>query len=242
MRKVLLVVLSGMISTSLFAQNDSVARKAALTPGNAVKGGDHFMIQLGYLTWNNKPDSIQTKGLPRTFNMYFLFDFPFKTNPKWSVAIGPGIATDHMFFNETTVGIARNTSNVVFDNVSDTNHFKKYKLTTAYLEAPVELRFSSNPYENKRSVKVAVGAKVGTLLSATVKGKELQNSADRTINDYTMKEKSKRFFNTTRLSGTARLGYGPFSLFASYGITPVFKEGVGPQVRPLTIGLTISGL
>lgn len=242
MRKVLLVVLAGMLSTSLFAQNDSIARKAALTPGNAVKGGDHFLLQLGYFTWNNKPDSIQTKGLSRTFNAYFLFDFPFKTNPKWSVAIGPGIATDNIFFDETNVGISANTNALVFDNVSDTNHFKKYKLTTAFLEAPVELRFTANPYENKRSIKFAVGAKVGTLLSATVKGKELQNSADRSINDYTMKEKSKRFFNTTRLSGTARLGYGPFSIFASYGITPVFKEGLGPQVRPLSIGLTISGL
>jgi len=242
MRKALFVVLAWMISASLYAQNDSLARKTALKPGNTAKGGDHFMIQLGYLTWSGKPDSIRTKGLSRTFNMYFLFDFPFKTNPKFSVAIGPGIATDNMFFNEMNVGVAGNTPAIVFDNVSDTSHFKKYKLTTAYLEAPVELRFNSNPIENKRNIKVALGAKVGTLLSAGVKGKELLNSSDRTINSYTMKEKSKRFFNTTRLSLAGRVGYGPFSLFASYGITPVFKEGLGPQVKPLTIGLTISGL
>ena len=32
----------------------------------------------------------------------------------------------------------------------DTNHYKKYKLSTAYLEAPVELRYSSNPEDDKR--------------------------------------------------------------------------------------------
>jgi hypothetical protein len=241
MRKVLLVVLAGILSTSLWAQNDTAARKT-VKPGTAVKGGDHFLIQLGGFSWSNRPDSIKTKGLSRTFNMYFLFDFPFKTNPKFSVAIGPGIATDHIFFDETNVGIAANTPAVVFDNVSDTNHFKKYKLTTAFAEVPVELRFTADPYNHNRSVKIALGAKVGTLLTAVVKGKELQNSADRTVNNYTMKEKSKRFFNTTRLSLSGRVGYGPFSLFASYGITPVFKEGLGPQVRPLSVGLTISGL
>jgi hypothetical protein len=241
MRKVLLVVLAGILSTSLLAQTDSAAKRT-VKPVAGAKGGDHFLIQVGSLSWSDKPDSIKTKGLSRTFNMYFLFDFPFKTNPKFSVAIGPGIATDNMFFDETNVGIAANTSSVVFDNVSDTNHFKKYKLTTAYLEAPVELRFTADPDNNKKSIKIAVGAKVGTLLTAVVKGKELQNSADRTINNYTMKEKSKRFLNSNRLSLTGRVGYGPFSLFASYGITPVFKEGLGPQVKPLTIGLTISGL
>jgi hypothetical protein len=39
-----------------------------------------------------------------------------------------------------------------------------------------------------------------------------------------------------------RIGYGKFSLFTSYTINPVFKEGVAPTVRPLTIGLTLSGL
>jgi hypothetical protein len=197
---------------------------------------------VGYLTWQNTPDSIKTGGLPRTFNAYFLFDFPFKTNPNFSVAIGPGIATDHMFFDEMNVGLKNATPSLVFDNVSDTAHFKKYKLSTVYLEAPVELRFSANPTENKRSVKVAVGAKVGTLLSAGVKGKNLESASGNPLASYTLKEKSKRYFNTTRLSLTGRAGYGPFSLFASYGITPIFKEGVGPEIRPLTIGLTISGL
>ena len=52
------------------------------------RSNDHLLIQLGINSWANMPDSIQTKGLSRTFNIYFMMDFPFKTNPHFSVAAG----------------------------------------------------------------------------------------------------------------------------------------------------------
>jgi len=39
-----------------------------------------------------------------------------------------------------------------------------------------------------------------------------------------------------------RVGVGSFSVFASYSITPLFREGLGPAIHPLSIGLNISGL
>lgn len=239
MRRVLITALAICVAGSLFAQ-DSTARKM-ITPRKLLPN-DHFMIQLGANSWSGKPDSIKTGGLPRTFNMYVMLDFPFKTNPQLSVAIGPGIATDNLYFDKMTVGIKDPTGTIRFHNVADTIHFKKYKLSTAFLEAPVELRFSSKPEDNGKSFKVAVGAKVGTLLSAWTKAKGQQNSTGNQVNTAIIKEKSKQFFNTTRLSLTGRLGLGHFSLFGSYALTPLFKEGFGPKVQPVSIGLTISGL
>ena len=207
-----------------------------------TRTNDHFLLQLGYLNWTQKPDSIRTKGLPRSFNIYLMLDFPFKTNRHFSVALGPGVSTDAMYFDKTYVGIKDNTPSVRFQNVSDTNNFKKYKLATAFLEAPIELRYRFNPNDDRRSVKLALGAKVGTLLAASVKGKELRNRGGTTILDYTDKEKNKKFFNKTRLSVMARAGYGHFTLFASYSVTPLFRENLGPEIRPLTVGLTLSGL
>jgi hypothetical protein len=241
MRRIVIIVLAICAVHLGFAQDTTVTRRTPTTTAS-IGGYDHLLLQLGYTTWQGKPDSINTKGLSRTFNMYFMFAFPFKTNPHLSVAIGPGIATDHIFFEDTYVGIKDNTQTLAFKNVGDTTHFKKYKLSTAYLEAPVELRYSSNPQDDKHSFKVAIGAKVGTLLSAWVKGKKLADKNDNDLASYTSKEKSKRFFNSTRLSVMGRIGYGKFSLFTSYTINPVFKEGVAPTVRPLTIGLTLSGL
>lgn len=213
-----------------------------LSADNLPRSNDHFMMQLGYTGWTGAPDSIKTGGIPRTFNAYLMFDFPFKTNPHWSVAVGAGIATDNIFFDKSTVAITGTTTNLAFRNLADTVHFKKYKLATAYAELPVELRFSTKPDDSRRSVKVALGAKVGTLLNAHTKGRTLQNSAGNTINDYKEKLFDKRYFNKQRLSATARLGFGHFSLFGSYQITPLFKEGAAPAIRPYTIGLTLSGL
>ncbi|MFN2457147.1 MAG: outer membrane beta-barrel protein [Chitinophagaceae bacterium] len=242
MRKVLALALVFSIAGIAHAQEDTTRKSKILRTPSLPTSNDHFMLQVGYTMWNGKPDTINTSGLPRTFNAYFLFDFPFKTNPHFSVAIGAGIATDNIYFDNTYVGIKDNTSTIAFKNLKDTSSFKKYKLVTAYLEAPVELRFSSKPDDNRRSVKVAIGAKVGTLLNAHTKGKNLRDRNDNTINDYTLKENSKKFFNKNRLSATARLGFGHFSLFGSYSITPLFREGLGPTIRPLTIGITLSGL
>jgi hypothetical protein len=241
MRRIVFTALALCAMYSGFAQDTTVVRKTTPTV-NSVGGYDHLLLQLGYTQWKGKPDSIKTSGFSRTFNMYFMFAFPFKTNPHLSVALGPGIATDHIFFEDTYIGLKDATETLAFKNVGDTTHFEKYKLSTAYLEAPVELRYSSNPDDDKRSFKVAIGAKVGTLLSAWVKGKNEVDKNGNTIRSYTSKEKSKRFFNSNRLSLTGRLGYGKFSLFTSYTINALFKEGVAPTVRPFTIGLTLSGL
>lgn len=226
----------------VFAQSDTLIKRKTETKANEFHANDHFMLQLGYTSWIGKPDSIKTNGLPRTFNFYIMLAFPFKTDPHWSVALGPGIATDNIYFSKTYVGIKDATPTLRFQNLTDTNHFKKYKLATAYLEAPVELRYSFNPNNDKSSVKLAVGAKIGTLLNAHVKGTLLQDKNGKTLGTYIQKENSKNFFNKTRLSLMGRIGYGHFSLFASYAVTPVFKDGFGPVVRPLTIGLTLSGL
>jgi len=171
-----------------------------------------------------------------------MFDFPFKSNPHFSAAIGAGVGTDHIFFDKMYVGIKDPTSTLTIQDVSDTTHFKKYKLATAWLEAPIELRYSFNPENPGKSWKIALGVKVGTLLNAHTKGKTWQNSQGQTLISYIQKESGKRFFNTTRIVPTARIGYGHFSIYGTYQVGTLFKEGLGPDVRPYSIGLTISGL
>ncbi len=240
MRKIFVAALAVLFSGAALAQADTT--RSVLKQGNLPRSGDHFVLQLGYTTWQGAPDSIRTGGIPRTANVYLMLDFPFKTNPHWSVALGAGIGTDNIYFDKMSVDIAGNTTSLRFVDRSDTSHFKKYKLTTVYAEAPIELRYRFNPDNDRRSVKVALGVKVGTMLAAHTKGKELQDKNDNTINDYKTKDYSKRYFNSTRIAATGRLGFGHFSLFGTYQLTPLFKEGQGPIVRPLTFGLTLSGL
>jgi hypothetical protein len=241
MRKLFFSALILCFGFVALAQTDT-SRNVRLVNPMQLPSNDHFLIQIGSAMWQNRPDSIQTKGFSRTLNIYLMLDFPFKTNPKFSAALGPGIATDHIFLDKRSAGITGTTTSIQFRNVADTSHFKKYKVSTAFLELPIELRFTANPEQGGKSFKMALGAKIGTMLAAWTKGKTLENRNGNTINDYTEKLKSKRYFNTTRLSVTGRVGYGHFTLFGSYALTPVFKEGQGPKMNTLSVGLTLSGL
>ena len=202
---------------------------------------DHFLLQVGYTQWTNLPDTLSTSGLSKSLNAYLMMDFPFKNNPRLSMAFGPGIGSDHILFTKRRIGIKEIAPTLAFTNVQDTNHYKKTKLATVYLEAPIEFRFNSDP-ENNKGFKWAVGVKVGTLLNAHTRNTKWESRSGNLLNDYVMKESSKRFFNRTRLVAQGRLGYGHIGLYASYQLTTVIKDGFGPAVRPLTIGLTISGL
>lgn len=206
------------------------------------RGNDHVLLQFGRDSWGSTPDSIRTTGFSRHFNIYFMLDKPFKTNPRMSVGFGAGIGSSNIFFNRTFIDIKAAGTRLPFTNQDSTNNFKKFKLATVFLEAPVELRYSSNPINPSKSIKVAIGGKVGTLLSAHTKGKTLQDKNGQAISNYIVKEKSKKFFNTTRLAATARVGYGLFSIHGTYQFTNFLKEGAGPEIRPYSIGITISGL
>ncbi len=241
MKKIFALVISGLIVTGLTAQETPAPEKKKEKVVLSSRSNDHLMLQLGYTTWAGIPDTINQKGLSKSFNAYFMFDFPFKTSPKLSIGVGAGIGSDHITFTKTNLGIKENTSAIHFTNVPDTSHYKKTKLATVYFEAPVELRFSANP-ETGKGIKAALGVKVGTLLNAHTRNTKYEDKSGNLLNDYVMKESSKRFFNKTRISGMARLGYGHFTLYGSYQFTPLFKDGSGPEVRPFSIGVTLSGL
>ena len=239
MKKILSLTICTLFSLVLFAQDKEPKKKTPVDMSN--RSNDHLMLQLGYANWSGIPDTINKAGFSKSINLYVMMDFPFKTNPKISIALGPGIASDHILFSKTHVGIKDNTPTFRFTNVSDTDHFKKTKLATVYLEAPVELRFSSNP-KTGNGFKAAIGVKIGTLLNAHTRNTKYENKTGGSLNDYVMKEASKRFFNKNRLSGMVRLGYGHFSLYGSYQFTTLLKDGVGPDIKPFSIGLTLSGL
>jgi len=141
-----------------------------------------------------------------------------------------------------SVDIKSKTSKLPFNNLDSLGYFKKYKVSTAFLEIPLELRFTANPEKENKSVKAAIGVKVGTLLNVHTKGKILYDKNGATVYNYTTKETGKGFFNTTRIEGTARVGYGNFSLFGSYQFNNIFKDGVAASMKLFQIGICVSGL
>ncbi len=199
---------------------------------------DFLMLELMYNGWYNAPDSINTTGIGRGFNMYLCYDFPIgkKAETHFSFAAGVGISSSNIYFKDQEIvldDLVDSTSQARF--IPESRNYKKYKLTTTYLEAPFELRFFANKYNRNKGFKAAVGMRVGTLLGAGTKGKE-----DGTKIVY--KVNSKRYIETWRFSTSVRFGYGNFNLIGTYNLTNLYKEGQGPVVTPYSIGFSITGL
>ena len=246
MKKITFIILGCLFISFAHAQETTttttVDTKSLKLPNRA---GDHFMLQVSYDGWTGMPDSIAShqEGFSRGFNAYFMFDKPFKGSPKFSIGLGAGISTSNITFKNMNVDLKSSSSFLPFTQVDSTNHFKKYKLATSYLEVPLELRYTANTDNVNKSFKAALGFKIGTLVNAHTKGKTLQDKNNNTIGNYTEKIGSKRYLNSTRFSATARVGYGIISLFGTYQLNSVLKEGVGsPDMKLYQVGITISGL
>ena len=238
MKKLLFIVFAFVTVTAANAQNK---KKIG---GFMNRTGDHLMLQLTSDRWTGAPDSIKNRmnGFARGCNVYIMLDQRFKGAPQWSVAFGVGVGTSSMYFRNMVVDIKSKTNKLPFNVVDSVDHFKKYKLATSFLEIPLELRFTLDPANEMKSIKFAVGAKVGTLLNVHTKGKTLLDKNGSTINAYAAKETGKGFFNSTRLAATARIGYGNFSLFGSYQFNNIFKDGVAADMKLIQLGLNFSGL
>jgi Outer membrane protein beta-barrel domain len=239
MRKLFFILLAFVFGTTVFAQTSTKNSNPI-----GARAADHFMLQIGSSFWTGAPDSVNAgiKGLNRSANIYFMYDKQFKSNPKLSVAFGIGIGNNNMYFNKLEPQITANSSKLPFIRTDTGNNYKKYKIATSYLEIPLELRFMSNPENPNKSIKAALGVKVGTIINAHTRAKNLQNSAGARLNNFAYKETTKGYFNGTRLSLTGRVGYGIFSLYGSYALTNVFKDGVTADIKSYQIGLSISGL
>lgn len=244
MKKIVFVVISCLFFSMAFSQDAEPSTTNSNKLNFTNRSGDHFMLQLSSDHLAGMPDSISSHqtGFSRGFSAYVMLNKPFKTSPKLSLGLGLGISTSNIIFKKMDIDVKAAPGLLPFTALDSANHFKKYKLATSFLEIPLEFRYTSNPNNPDKSVKAALGLKVGTLVNAHTKGKTLQDKDGAALNAYVEKENSKRFFNSTHFMATARIGYGIFSIFGSYQLNKFLKDGVGPDLKLYQVGLTLSGL
>ncbi len=166
-KKILLAALLLFLLNNIMYAQDSLEKR---NDWNKIdlsnRANDHFMLQFGYDGWAGVADSINTSGFSRHFNFYFMIDKPFKATPRFSVAVGAGLASSNIFFSNTYIDLKSTSSTLPFKNVSGANRFEKYKFTTLFFEVPLELRLVGNPVQPDKGFKIALGVKGGYLLNA----------------------------------------------------------------------------
>ena len=230
-----LALLAIFLCSSILLSAQDVEKSTNTTSAIQKASRDFVMLQFTYDAWR-KPDSVRTTGFGRGFNAYVCYDFPLgKSN--FSFAAGIGIGTSNIYFNNQELILTDTGAGSQARFVTERQDYKKFKLTTAYLEAPFEIRYFGNKDNRNKGFKSAIGLRIGTLVGAHTKGR--RNVEGTKVID---KLNTKRFMENWRLAATARIGWGNFTIFGAYNLNTVFKVGAGPEVTPYSIGLCISGL
>ncbi len=81
---------------------------------------------------------------------------------------------------------------------------------------------------------MAIGIKLGYLLDAKTKYKGDNQNGDQII----QKNKKVNAVDKFRFGPTLRIGYDWVQVYAYYSVTKVFDKGFGPDLYPLSVGVT----
>lgn len=191
-------------------------------------------------------DAPEIANLSRGGNVYYTKNIPLGES-NFSVAPGLGIANRQVYMKNVYM-FDPSTATVSLPEVPEQLERNSSKLAWTYLEAPVELRWNSEPNTRGHSFKIATGFRAGYMISSKFKYNGQVYEGNKFINDsstdqiYSEKLKYKKLENLVkyRVAPSFRIGYGSVNVFGIYQLNNDFESGQGPEMNGYSIGLSIS--
>jgi hypothetical protein len=187
--------------------------------------------------WQNVPDSIDTRLINQGIDVYATYNFPMDRKGHMFFFAGAGIGA-HNFYSKSMIKVDANDKSY-FDyfpakaNGHDVS-VKKNKLSITYFDIPFGFQ-----YKATNKIHATLGFKVGWSMNNHTKYKGTDYSDEST--GRTVKLKSAGLPNIQKIhyGPFATIGYKWFGLTASYQITPIFEKDMGPQIYPISVGITL---
>ncbi len=175
-------------------------------------------------------------GKSLTWNINFA-EFAFKNKRKtFGVVTGMGISfNDYAFDLPVTIEKEDGHGMIVPVNISEENSsVKKSKLHVNYLTVPLILEVKTPLRMGSSNLYIAAGAIGSLYIGSHTKFKYHNGNKE--------KLKSNYHINQWKYDLTARIGFGDFCVFANYSMTSLFKDGKGPELHPLMIGISFPNI
>lgn len=171
-------------------------------------------------------------GKSLTWNINFL-EFAFKNKKKtFGVVTGMGISFNDYAFDlpvsvekEDGYGIA-----IPIDITQENASVRKSKLHVNYLTVPLLLEVKTPLRMGSSHLSFSAGA-IGSLYIGS-------HTKVRYYGSGKVKIKGNYHINQWKYDLTGRIHFGGFTVFANYSMTSLFKDGKGPEIYPLMIGVS----
>ncbi len=165
------------------------------------------------------------------YDLNFLqFNLPF--GRPVGMVTGMGFKWNNYWFNGNNSIMKDPVSSVIVPRYPTAGiSYTKSKLNTFYLTVPLIFEVHFGP---KKKGFFGVGVIGDMKLCSNTKLKYYEGGSKQ-------REKNKNDFNLSpfRYHLTARAGYSFVKIFANYSMVPAFKHNMGPELYPVTIGLTL---
>lgn len=217
--KVLLVtLLVSMFIGNSFSQVISESARRKITVG-----ADFFTD-----IWQGKPEDMKLRTIHQGFNIFAMYNLQLAESNS-SFSVGLGVDNNNMYSNTRIENLNGDTINFI----PITDVYNRSKINLTYFALPFEFKIRL-----KSEIKFSAGFKIRYLIS----------SKDKYVGDQPGEAKGKTMIKRKKINQTEdwaygftlRFGYKSFNLFGYYQLSNIFKKGKGPQMYPISVGLTIT--
>ncbi|NOZ36114.1 MAG: outer membrane beta-barrel protein [Chlorobi bacterium] len=161
------------------------------------------------------------------------FDIPLSKNKRFGAATGAGLEWNSLALKQN-ITLYEDENGIIRAEYVDPEEtdYTKNKFNIVYLTVPLIFEFQI-PVKHR---KIYIGAGVTGGIRAWSKQKQKYK-----VNGETYKNKKTDDFQLAsfRYGTTARIGYGNIGLFINYSFVPLFKEGAGPEIFPISVGIKV---
>ncbi|MDL2297059.1 hypothetical protein LJC68_06045 [Bacteroidales bacterium OttesenSCG-928-B11] len=190
---------------------------------------DRLFIDVFHSFWIDAPKTATAKKFNPGFNIGMVFDFKQNKKAPFSFGLGVGF-TYHTQYSDAL--FKKGNDDVLrYYNLPDSSFHHKMNYFSCNI--PLEFRYR----HQKSGFKATLGVRIGLVaeISERYKGCNIDDpsAADWNFKNYNLPNKMKYHFDVY-----ARIGWKYFSVYYSYQLTPVFQEGLGPKMAPMSIGFT----
>ena len=183
----------------------------------SMYGGNDFM------------DLKQPNSMEVSFN-FWECDIPIAVH-RFGLVSGMGWTINNYKF-DNPVTIIKENDMIVPVGLDDAG-FQKSKLTVSYLTVPLLLELQIPTSGSSNQVFIAGGVVGGVNVGSHTKVKYDHSKS---------KDRGSFAINPFKYALTARVGLNDICLFANYSLSPLFKDGKGPELYPFTIGISLCNL
>lgn len=216
----------------LKAKKDSIDRKEELTYWDGLDVGVNFLVNsAGNTNFSNSDDWLNLNPIR---SMSFRFNFAERKIRLYKDYIGltTGMAFAWNSYTPSGNYLIQRNADSTFATVDTTFTYSKNKLRATYFQVPLLLELNSSD-DPEKSFHLSAGIVGGIRISGRYH-RTFENEGDnqkvKLRNDYNM--------NTFTADAMIRVGFSNFSIWGTYSLQPLFKDGRGPEVYPVSVGLS----